>query len=82
MKFIIHAFLFSFVLHLIIIGGGFAYLEFQKRQALKQGAFASGYGFQFSGGSLLPTLIISFVAVAVLYLAVRASLSFSTNGKR
>jgi|GEM_PF-4311448 len=70
MKAIIHAMLFSLILHLLVTGAGFAYLEFQRRQALKQGAFASGYGFQFSG-SLILTLLATFVAVAVLYLAVR-----------
>jgi hypothetical protein len=72
LKEIIYAMLFSLALHLLVVGGGFIFFEFQRRQTLKQGAFASGYGVQFSGLSLFITLLITYVVVAVLFAAVRS----------
>ncbi|WP_379185670.1 hypothetical protein [Paenibacillus sp. GCM10023252] len=71
MKSIVHALLFSLVIHLLVIGVGYTYLEYQRRGKFEQGFYASEYGLQAAGGSLTVTLIITFVALATLYLVGR-----------
>lgn len=68
---IIQAILFSSVVHLIFIGGVFAYLEYQKKQRLKQGYFAAEYGFQIAGGTTTSLLVITFIALAAIYIVVK-----------
>lgn len=68
---VIQAILFSLVVHLIIIGGVFAFLEYEKKQKLKQGYFAAEYGFQLAGGTTISLLIITFIALAAIYVVVK-----------
>lgn len=68
---LIQAILFSLVVHLVVIGGVFTYLEFQKKQALKQGYFAADYGFEIAGGTITSLLTITFIVLTVLYLVIK-----------
>jgi len=65
---IIQAIIFSLSVHLIVIGGTFAYLEYQKRQDLKQGYFASTYGFEIVGGTMTSLLVMTFIVLILLFL--------------
>lgn len=79
MKSTIQAMVFSLVIHLILIGGGFGYLEYERKQKLKQGYYASEYGLQIAGGTVTLTLIITFIALAVLYLVVKRIIKLIFN---
>lgn len=67
---IIQAIIFSITTHLIIVGGGFAYLEYLKRQELKQG-ITSHYGFEVVGGSIASLLFMTFIGLILLYVVAK-----------
>jgi hypothetical protein len=68
---IIQAVLFSLIVHVIVIGGVFAYLEYENKQKIKQGYFAAEYGFQIAGGTTTSLLVITFIALAAFYIVVK-----------
>lgn len=65
---IIQAIIFSLLVHLIVIGGTFAYLEYQKGQDIKQGYFASTYGFEIVGGTMTSLLVMTYIVFILVYL--------------
>lgn len=68
---IIQAILFSLFAHVIVIGGVIAYLEYQSKQKLKQGYYAAEYGFQIAGGTTFSLLVITFIALAAIFMVVK-----------
>lgn len=67
---IIQAIVFSIVTHLIIIGGGYAYLEYLKGQETEKG-ITTQYGFEIAGGSIYSLLFLTFIGLVLLYIVMK-----------